>query len=341
MKNKDLLYELMEEINDTEVAMIEKGIDESVDEALLKRQEDMAMDKIRSQMSKEELSRVKRSSGVRFRRKFVVLVAAAVMMFSMVAFARANDWDIEFLSAIGLNGAMEELEGGYVEIGESDTSDGITITATKSIGDKNNQWIQLDTDVPWTIGEDGYYSFEDVEFEFNKSIGKVGGHSEIWFSYNNDGKVSFLIEVNAKDINRLQVNITIKKLYQCEDVNEEDEQTLISDETWELCWKNYYSPNTVTKYPMATIDDLVINKIELSPISIRVEAVGKYSQEDSERLNVEQITLDDGTVIQCKNNSAGNNGIFLRSDNFYGDFECIDVERIEAVTINGELVKIK
>ncbi len=360
MKNKDLLYELMEEINDTEADMIEKNLydleEESVDDVSLKRQESLVLDKIHAELGEQHLteqtSKGKKASKRKInKRKFVVLVAAAVMMFSMIVYARVNEWDIEFAKLIGLNGAMEELDGGFVKIDKSVKKGDITITAVQSIGDKNNQWIQFDTDVPWTIGEseEEYYMFEDVDIELNKLFGRAEGCSAMWYCYNNNGNVSLLLQLSEKDINRLNVNIKLKNLYQCNDADENSEDILVSGETWEFEWKNYYSSNTITRHPKTKIDDLTIDTIEVTPISIRVEATGSYSESDSERLWVDEITLSDGTIIPCIEEGGGcRDGMYMHKEYFYGEnlddyenYKCIDVDEIVSVTINGEEIEIK
>lgn len=352
MKNNDLLYELMEEINDIEADMIEKNLDilkdESVGDISLKKQESLVMEKIYAELNKQESTeqteKPQKISKHRFnKRKFVVLLVAAVMMFSMVVYARANDWDIEFAKLIGLNGAMEELEGGYVKIGESVTEGDITITAVQSIGDKNNQWIQFDTSIPWEVGEEGYYVFGDIEIELSKLFGRAEGCSAMWYCYNNNGNVSLLLQLSKKDINRLNVSITLKELYQYDGMNEDEEETLVSGETWEFKWKNYYAANTITRHPKEKINNFTIDTIEVTPISLRVEATG------SGILKVEQIKLEDGTIIPCIEDGGGcKNGRYFHKECFYGEdsddyanYKCINVDEIVSVTINGEEIEIK
>ncbi len=339
MKSDDLLYELMEEINDTEAIMIEKDLEE-VDEILIKRQENMVLEKIHAEMSDVQ----KRPGRKLKKRKLVALVAVAVMMLSMMAFARANDWDIEFVNAVGLNGAMEQLDGGYVKIGKSVENSGITITAVQSIGDRNHQWIQLDTDVPWDVSEDGYYEFEELELKFCDFLDDMGGYAASWYSYNNNGNVSFMVQADAENINRGKISLELGALYKHES-EEYDDRTLICDGKWELKWKNYYAANTITKHPMVKIDNMLIHTIVVSPISIRVEATTKDTSEEKVNLAVEKITLDDGTEIVCEPITGGFSatpaGMFSHDETFYKENMCINVDRIKSLTIKDVVINIK
>lgn len=331
MKTDELLCELLDEINDTEAAMLEE--DSDILQETLKKQERFALDKIHAVMPKGKT--------VSFRgKRLVVLVAAAVMMFGIVAFAKENDWDVEMAEMLGLSGVMEKLDGGYVRIDESDRQGDITVTAVQSIGDQNSQWIQFDTDIPWTVGEEGYYMFEDCDFKFTKKSGYVIPGGSEFYSFNNDGKVSFMLyAVGVEKINRANVNVRLSGLYEYKTLMAEG--NLLHDGCWSMEWTNYYAPNTITKYPLARVDDFWIQKIEITPISMYVEAFAPHSQETRE-LSVEQIKLKDGMVISCKDRVGGiSNHMFYESFVVYEDWNSVDLAEIESVTINGKEIIIQ
>lgn len=331
MKTDELLYELMEDIDATEAAMITNNL--KVSQKTLKRQECLTMDKIRAEMKKE--------TRIPFgKKRLAILVATAVMMFGMVAVARENDWDVEMAEMLGLSGVMEALDGGYVLIEKSDKQADITVTAVQSIGDQNSQWIQFDTDIPWTVGEDGYYMFDECEFRFTKKGGGIIEGGTEFYSYNNNGKVSFMLyAIGIEKINRANVSIELGMLYEYETL--ESEGRLLSDNFWNLTWTNYYASNTITKHPLSVVDDLWIQKIEISPISIYVEAIAIPSEE-SRNIVVEQIKLEDGTIISCRNMVGGNaNNMFLDNYVVYEDWDSVDLEELESITINGKEIKIR
>lgn len=347
MRDDNMLYKWMDEINNSEADVLENSFNEISaetafnEENLLKKQEELTMNKIRAELEKETQATAKHKTFTRFsRKKFVVLAAAAVMMFSMVAFARENDWDIEMAEMLGLSGAMEELDGGYVKLDVADRDDGITVTAAQAIGDQNFQWIQVDTDVSWNVGEEGYYMFEEVEFDFRKKNGEFLEGGTTFYSYNNNGMVSFMLHAEGvQKVNRAKVNIKLGKLYRYE--SRDAEGVLVSDGAWELSWRNYYASNTITKYPLKLKDGLLIRKIEISPVSMHAEAVKTRSKE-LDCITIEQITLEDGTVIACRDVSSGNsNNVLL--DNFvvYENWESVDLEEIKSVTINGVEVEVR
>ncbi len=328
MKTDKLLYELMNEIDDREAEMLDKNL--IVSKAALKRQEKLIMDKI--QMPKEK-------SHTCGRRRMVILVMAAVMMFGTVAFAKDKEWDVEMAEMLGLSGVMESLEGGYIRIEKADRQDDITVTAVQSIGDRNSQWIQFDTDIPWNVGEDGYYMFDESRFQFTKKNGAIIPGGSEFYSYNNNGKVSFMLyAVGVEKINRANVSVELGELYEYESLEAEGKK--LSDACWNLSWTNYYASNTIEKYPFVSVDDLWIRKIEISPISIQVEAVA-WPSDVSRELIVEQVRLKDGTTISCQNRTNGSsNNIFFDNHVVYEDWNSVEVDAIASVIINGTEITI-
>ena len=331
MKTDKMLYELMDEIDDREAEMLNKYV--SVSGATLKRQEKLIMDKIYEQMPK-------RKSAVRGRRKLVILVAVAVMMFGTAVLAKEQDWDVEMAELLGLSNVMDALDGGYVKIGKSDRQDNITVTAVQSIGDRNSQWIQFDTDIPWTVGEDGSYMFDESRFQFTRKNGGIITGGSQFYSYDNNGKVSFMLyAVGVEKINRANVTVCLGDLYEYESVGGAGK--LLSEGEWNLAWTNYYAPNTITRYPMALADDIWIQKIEMSPVSVYVEGVAPRSKEMQEFIDVEGVKLEDGTIIFCRELTGGiKNNMFYESFVTYEDWNSVDVEEIVSVKINGKEISI-
>lgn len=301
-----------------------------------KKLKSLTMDKINGQMKEERISKVSLFG----RRRMVLLAAVLVMMLGIAAFAKEKDWDIEMAEIIGFSGAMENLEGGYVRIDKSVPQDDITITAVQSIGDQNCQWIQFDTNIPWEVGEEGYYLFEDCSIDITTKNGKRMDDAMGYYSYDNNGYVSFMLDVSGyKKINRANMHISLGRLKQYENEYLEG-GVLLSEGLWEFDWKNYYAANTITKHPYAVVDNLLIYKMELSPISIHLEAVGLPSQEH-DYLTVESVTLEDGTTVLCQ--EASQHG--CTNNTFYRDLELfeqsIDLEKIKSVTINGKEITLR
>lgn len=365
MKINELLYEMMQEINDKEAANLEKELKElstdqtKMEKKKLQKQERLAIDKIYAEieMSEKQQDQARRdNASIRFGgKKLVLLVAAAVMMLGMVAFAKEKDWDIEMAEMLGLSSVMEELDGGYVKIGACDNSDGIKVTATQGIGDQNSMWVQLDTDLQWDVGEEGYYIFEMSDAHWYKGHQLAGGHQ--MYSYNNNGMVSFMWYFTAyEDINRARVEITLSELRAYETLADEDEGYIVSEGSWNLEWENCYASNIVSVRPYKRVTvhsedgtnklDCVVREIEISPVSMQVKA-WKSPFEDIGTLgnmcylSVDSIILKDGTKITldgCSSAGSSNFGI----DCFYSfeDMQAVSIDEIDYITIGGEDIKV-
>lgn len=346
MKKDEFLYEIMDEVTVEEAEMLDRlvareeksffGCLGRKEKKEWKKMKSLTMHKINGQMKEERISKVSLFG----RRRMVLLAAVLVMMLGIAAFAKEKDWDIEMAERIGLSGAMENLEGGYVRINKSVTQDDITITAVQSIGDQNCQWIQFDTNILWEAGEGGYYMFEDIGIHFtNKDGMDIDGGAGL-YSYDNNGYVSFMLDASGyKKINRANVQIYFEKLMRYE--NEDLEVVLVSEGRWEFDWKNYYAANTITKHPYSVVDDLLVYKLELSPVSILVEAAGLPSKEH-DYLTVDSIKMQDGTTIACRQDgsvSGCSNNTFYHGCEIFE--QSIDLEKIKSVTINGKEITLR
>lgn len=345
MKKDEILYEIIEDVTAEEAELLDSLVlekEKSFFECLgrkekkkWKRMKSLTMDKINGYMTEGNISGV----SLLGRRRMLPFAVVLVMMLGIAAFAKEKDWDIEMAERIGLSGAMENLEGGYVRIDTSVTQDDITITAVQSIGDQNCQWIQFDTNVHWEAGEGGYYMFEDIGIHFtNKDGMDIDGGTGL-YSYDNNGYVSFMLDASGyKKINRANVQIYFEKLMRYE--NEDSEVVLVSEGRWEFDWKNYYAANTIIKHPYSVVDNLLVYKLELSPVSILVEAAGLPAKEH-DYLIVESVTLQDGTKIACRDESVSgcSNNTFYHGCKIFK--QSIDLEKVQSVTINGKEITLR
>jgi len=390
MKIDELLYEYIDELTGEETVLlndmilVEEQVDEmsgsssvsSREENAWKRQENLIMAKIRKEMKElkeeageddankemhsdmlEQIAKSVSKRGLFGKRKAVVLVFVFVMMVGMVVFAREKDWDIEMAERIGLSGVMEKLDGGYVKIGVIDKSDDITITATQGIGDKNSMWVQMDTDLSWDVGEDGYYVFEVSDGHWYQGVNQLVGSHQM-YSYNNNGKVSFIwYFMGYEDINRARSEVYLSEIRAYETLEDEDEGYIVSTGSWEFEWKNCYAPNTVVVHPYKTVTmqselssntmDCFVTEIEISPVSMWVVAWKNPFErfetlEDRVYLSVDSISLTDGTTIMLDNgfSSAGTND--FQADCFlnFDDLQSVDVEKIDYITMGGEDIRV-
>lgn len=359
MKTDELLYKLMDKVSEEEVRVVDKMANfdtnlnrvhqRRIEHNTLKRQEKLIMDRIAQEQQLE------RKSNIRFfgKRKFVLLVATFILMIGMVGFGKEHDWDIQMADMLGFSDVMEELDGGYVKVDVSDTSDKITVTASQLIGDKNCMWVQLDTDVPWTVEEGGYYLFGDSNADcYCQSTKQLTG-AQTFESFNHNGYISFMWQFeDYSDINRATIEIYASQLVEYKPLeNEEDEQVtnVISDGIWELKWENCYAANTINRYPFKTVTledgehelDCIIREIEISPISIQIKGWKNPLDDISHTYNLlEAVKLKDGTVIPCSSSVGGVSNFtveaFLSKD-YVPEF---DMTEIEYVIIGGEDIKV-
>lgn len=386
MKIDELLYEYIDEVTGEETEFVDDMllIKESVDEMsgvssvssreeenIWKRQENLIMNKIRTEMKElkaeagEEDAKRELHSDVQEhitkpalkrrlfgKRKAVVLMAAFILMIGMVGFAKEHDWDIQMADKLGISDAMEELDGGYMNIDVSDTVDNVTVTASQLIGDKNCMWVQLDTNVSWTAGEDGYYLFDDSVMDCYHQPSRTLPGGITYYSYNNNGLVSFMLEFSDfNDINRATVELWFSKLvmYEPTEVGNEKE-TVLCDGEWKLKWDNCYASNVITKtlFDIVTLKEggeqltCVIREIEVSPVSIRIKGMKSPTNHSNYAFEIlDSVILEDGTEIECFCTQSGISNFAVEGFVSKSDFPEIDMTQIEYVVIAGEKIKIR
>ncbi|MDE6625435.1 MAG: hypothetical protein K2K56_03570 [Lachnospiraceae bacterium] len=362
MRTDDLLCELMTEIDAKEAEALDRALKEfqrmakqqKTAKSRLRNQEKLIADKIHRQLQSEsdQSSSWKDSSFRILGRRLIPLMTVFVMLMGMAALAKERDWDIRMAEMLGLSNVMEKLEGGYVEIGVSDVSEGITVTAVRLIGDQNSQWIQFDTDIPWEVGENGYYLFGDLQEYYRDKRGRIISGGGEFYSFDNQGYVSFIsYRMDTEKINRAEVEIFAENIYAYQD-DKEKQGTLIGNGKWQLSWRNCYAANTVRKHPYKWVTmkgkngtkfTCNIHKIEISPISIRIEAWKNPLAGNTEDcfLEVDSVTLKDGTVIPCQTSSGGNyNNWSLESFISFQEIGQIDTGNVDYITIGGKRIQI-
>lgn len=319
------------------------------------------------------------------KRRGLILIAAIVMLMGTVALAASNDWDIQMAERLGLSSVMEKLEGGYVVIGETQSQGDITMTVTQAIGDSSCQWIEIDTNIPWEANEEEAYGVEDCtlkvypcvpaikpdgqggfdsfsNFALQFLTEKSGGYTV--YCYEKDGNISIMISaMDYEDLNRSLIQVEIKDLglYHGE---EDGEGTVICDSTFRFSWKNYYNANTkhiklnqeiTLQNDQGEVFDCTLTKLEVTPISLRLEAKAKNVGNGS-FLYIDSIKMKDGTVIPCGDiTSGGVSSVGIHSDlegflslveekgadsEESSAFSLIDGTQIESITVGGVEISI-
>lgn len=342
-------YDLFTELTENEAQMLDEFIEKetAADEVwddTFTRQRQMVFEKIHTEKNSKRKTR--RTS----KKLYVVLAAAVILLLGTMSFAiERYDLDVHMAETLGLSNVMPLLPDGSIYIGVSDTNAGITLTATETVGDKFNQWIKIETNIPWKEGTEYYYFDHTSNHAYQTdSIAENGGY--VFYSYEDDGMVAFMQNFVQYDaINRSHIELELENLMECNAYGE----TLYAEGTWTLSWDNYYAANTKAIYPMKLITaenkqgeklKVLIYHVEISPVSIHLNAIALDPQRraDTHTLSVESLTLKDGTVISCENTGGGGcgNGQVLDKYISFEEVELKNLSEVEYITVGGRDIKL-
>ena len=274
------------------------------------------------------------------KKSLVVLLAAVIAVMGTISFGAERDWDIQFAEFIGAEAMMADLSGGYKEIDVSQTVDGITLTVSKSIGDQNSQWIQVDTNLPFKGKDEAWEIFESLSVKPVEMI----PFAVMTMPFDANGKLAFLVEVlDGEKINREEMKL---------------EAELHSGGVFDIQWKNYYAENTKISRPMKMIDvssnagqyKVFIYEAAVSPVSVKVkgwtmpEFGEKRENEYRRAIHIEAVTLKTGEVVGIhKTNlatigdwsSMGKIDCYVPLASADAEARTIDGNEIISVTVSG------
>lgn len=367
-KGEFIMYkmdELIREIHTNEVLDIQGE--------LTKEQQDRIADRIFMQIDQQ-----KKRSFPKSKRHVVLLVAVLILVFGITAFAaKQNEWDIVLSNFMGLNDPSAlQLDGGEVVIDKKITSSctdyannsagerkNISITGITSIGDRNSAYLRINTDydLPQDFDETTDYILPENS-KVDITYRNVFGHNEIrsfgsvFTSFYENGKLGFLVSIeNCEELNKCDVSIKIENLYwyhdlgMYEETQESEPEELLCEGVWETNWRYSYKANVRTCYLFRKVEsedgDYYLRKVEISPISIRLEAI--RNPKDREREWKEElldgICYTNGNEIRINRvSSAGmKNGIFR--DEFVKIEELGEIlipEEISHLVVSGEKVDL-
>lgn len=289
--------------------------------------------------------------------KFAVIAASVLMLLGIASAAvEKYDLDIHMAETLGLANVMPLLPDGSVYIGVSDTDAGVTLTAAEAIGDKFNQWIKIETDIPWREGKEYYFDHTWNHAYGDDSRAESGGG--VIYCYEDNGMVAFMQNfVQYESINKAHIRLELGRLMECnawsDSPDYEPEATVYADGTWELSWDNYYPANVKTSYPMKLIKSentqgdkltVLLYRAEISPVAIHINAIALDPERraDSKTLMIDSITLKDGTVVSCKDSGGGGvkNSMMLEKYISFAELGLKNLSEVEYVTIRGEKIPL-
>lgn len=296
----------------------------------------------------------------------LVLAAIFTLVLGLTVYAaNENELDIALLNFMGISPSNTvQLESGVVEINQGQKSicvdyghveDGetkeIEMLATSSIGDKNEVYIRIETD--YVLPDDFNVETDYILPEnYNLSISPApNGYGSVFTYFVNDNKLGFLLSIsNCKDINKAEISLFMENLYWYHDLQDDGaEEELLCEGTWELNWSYHYKSNTKTHRMLHPFQSngstYYLTKVEISPISIRMEAFRMPWDRDKNHPDawLEEIHFSDGSILQLEGfSSCGlQNGMF--ADSYIGAEllgEMITPKTVEMLVIEGEEIKL-
>lgn len=312
------------------------------------------------------------------RKSLAVMVAVLVLTLGFTVFAaKQNEWDITLINFMGLNEAhVLQLEGGEVVIDKTITSTWedyaqnlkgeevqISITKITSIGDKNSAYLRINTDyeLPADFDEKTDYILPEnhrIDIVHKNKLGReeIRTFASTYMSIYEEGKLGFLVSIEGcENLNTCNVAMCIEDLYwyhdlgQYEETEDSEPKELLAAGKWETKWKYSYKSNVKKVRTLKRFEtnegNIFLTEIEISPISIRMEAVRSpkdcHMPWTTEML--EEIQYEDGKVIPVNNGMTGGlrDGIYIEQFvNVYSFGEVLRPEEIKSLKVCGNDVDI-
>ena len=293
-------------------------------------------------------------------KKWILVAAAAVFILAMgLTSAAKSEWDIALIDFMGLSNANTlQLEGGEVQIDQRASCAGIEMTVVSSIGDKNSGYIRIETD--YEFPED-YNMDTDYILPWGHSLTISDGqdhntkdYASTWMYYPEDGKLCFLVAIsNCENLNKSRIQLKVKDLYIHHDLNNPEsdvEEELLVEGEWAFDWTYHYKSNAIVYRMLKDFEcndvTYYLTKVEISPISVRIEAFCKPQDRNQTRPGdlIQKITYQDGTSVEIPGDSSGGvrDGMYVDSFVDVGmTGEVLRTDGVKSITISGTEIELK
>jgi hypothetical protein len=276
------------------------------------------------------------------KRRNLLLAAAMMIILTTFVYGAAEGWNVELARALGFSDMMEELQGGYVNIGLTQKQDKVTMTVDQAVGDDSSQWILITTDIPYeTAGQNESVVYYADKFTLNVSrlFGGGMGGGESLESFNNNGKVAFWLFASSYDkINKSRLKLSLGKIRR--EVMDQNGKTIsnkkVTGASFSFKWRNHYKAHSRTYAEdvkvVVPVDEGSVNvtcrlrKIRITPVTIYLEATySGPSVKGTMALIVEEIQLKNGAWRK-----------FSVTDGDYGNDEQDDTTLVYSYQTLGE-----
>ena len=333
---------LLNNIDEDKYLDNEKPLSENEKEKIF----NMTMDKIKNSSNKS-----KSKGKIISLKKTVAIILASVLMISTLSFAADYfSFDTQLVNLLNINKENEYLiNGSGANIDKSVEFNGVKITATQVISDKNSLYIILKLKTKDEFSH-SFKSFNEFNFEV-KSNGDYRPSSSATFktikSEDDDPHTStLLITMEQEDINNSDIRLIFKDFgyspYNKAKGEYGDFVTLIKG-SWTLKFKlnckdtsKTYVINKSYKVDNRTVR---VKTVTLSPLSVRIKSNGKYNK------FISKVTMKDGTeysgddffISNTSSYSTIGMDLFGRSESYASFSKILNPKDIKSITINDEI----
>ncbi|CDA11484.1 DUF4179 domain-containing protein [Intestinibacter bartlettii] len=333
---------LLNNIDEDKYLDNEKPLSENEKEKIF----NMTMDKIKNSSNQS-----KSKGKIISLKKTVAIILASVLMISTLSFAADYfSFDTQLVNLLNINKENEYLiNGSGANIDKSVEFNGVKITATQVISDKNSLYIILKLKTKDEFSH-SFKSFNEFNFEV-KSNGDYRPSSSATFktikSEDDDPHTStLLITMEQEDINNSDIRLIFKDFgyspYNKAKGEYGDFVTLIKG-SWTLKFKlnckdtsKTYVINKSYKVDNRTVR---VKTVTLSPLSVRIKSNGKYNK------FISKVTMKDGTeysgddffISNTSSYSTIGMDLFGRSESYASFSKILNPKDIKSITINDEI----
>lgn len=333
---------LLNNIDEDKYLDNEKPLSENEKEKIF----NMTMDKIKNSSNQS-----KSKGKIISLKKTVAIILASVLMISTLSFAADYfSFDTQLVNLLNINKENEYLiNGSGANIDKSVEFNGVKITATQVISDKNSLYIILKLKTKDEFSH-SFKSFNEFNFEV-KSNGDYRPSSSATFktikSEDDDPHTStLLITMEQEDINNSDIRLIFKDFgyspYNKAKGEYGDFVTLIKG-SWTLKFKlnckdtsKTYVINKSYKVDNRTVR---VKTVTLSPLSVRIKSNRKYNK------FISKVTMKDGTeysgddffISNTSSYSTIGMDLFGRSESYASFSKILNLKDIKSITINDEI----
>ncbi|WP_455543573.1 DUF4179 domain-containing protein [Intestinibacter sp.] len=305
----------------------------------------MTMDKIKNS-SDDSKKYSKRISS----KKIITVILASVLMISTLSFAADYfSFDVRLQNLLSINDENYNLiNNSGANLNKSVKSNGVAVTATQLIGDKNSLYVLLKVTTDKKF-EQPVKMFEEGTFEVkskNNYIPCTSSSFQHVSDDDNDTQTStFLATIEQEDISKGDIRLTFENFgYLPYDSDKDEYESFVKliDGKWtlelELNYKDTSNTYIINKTYNLKNSKVRVKTITISPLSVRIKSNGKYNK------FISKVTMKDKTeysgdffITNTSSYSTIGRDLFGRSESYASFSKVLNPKDIKSITINDEI----